>query len=148
MTTTLKDKNKLQMSIGTILQANAEIDKANYGLLPTASVGGGGFVAQAFDVYSNSNIPQINNIGTHTTAGSLFGIIPRYTINIASQFKLVDISRLSKKMQTHLKDTTRLSIQSQDCNAYFSLITAIDKLKLQTFMVNQLHMMVKKAKKQ
>ncbi|MDE5022894.1 TolC family protein, partial [Francisella tularensis subsp. holarctica] len=79
---------------------------------------------QAFDVNSISNIPQLNNIGTQTTAGSLVGIIPSYTINIARQFKLGEISRLSKKMQTNLKDTTRLSIISQVSAAYFSLITA------------------------
>lgn len=148
ITTALKDNNKLQVSIGNILQANAEINKANYGWLPTASVGGGGFVAQAFDVNSNSNIPQLNNIGTQTTAGSLVGIIPSYTINIARQFKLGEISRLSKKMQTNLKDTTRLSIISQVSAAYFSLITAKEQLKLQTLMVNQLNLMFKYAQNQ
>ena len=54
--TALKDNNKLQVSIGNILQANAEINKANYGF----TYGGGGFVAQAFDVNSSSNIPQLN----------------------------------------------------------------------------------------
>ena len=96
ITTALKDNNKLQVSIGNILQANAEINKANYGWLPTASVGGGGFVAQAFDINSNSSIPQLNNLGTQTVGGSLVGIIPSYTINIARQFKLGEISRLSK----------------------------------------------------
>lgn len=123
ITTALKDNNKLQVSIGNILQVNAEINKANYGWLPTAKVGGV-FVAQAFDVNSSSNIPKLNNIGTQTTTGSLVGIIPSYTINIARQFKLDEISRLSKKMRTNLKDTTRLSIISQVSTAYFSLITA------------------------
>ncbi|MDE4974012.1 TolC family protein, partial [Francisella tularensis subsp. holarctica] len=40
ITTALKYNNKLQVSIGNILQANDEINKANYVWLPTASVGG------------------------------------------------------------------------------------------------------------
>lgn len=148
VTTALKDNNKLQVSLGNILQANAEINKANYGWLPTASVGGGGFVAQAFDINSNSNIPQLNNVGTQTAGGSLVGIIPSYTINIARQFKLGEIARLSKKMQTNLKNTTRLSIISQVSAAYFSLITAQEQLKLQTHMVNQLELMFRYAQNQ
>lgn len=58
ITTALKDNNKLQVSIGNILQANAEINKANYGWLPTAKVDGV-FVAQAFDVNSSSNITSL-----------------------------------------------------------------------------------------
>ncbi|AIT09047.1 transporter [Candidatus Francisella endociliophora] len=148
ITTALKDNNKLQVSIGNILQANAEINKANYGWLPTASVGGGGFVAQAFDINSNLSIPQLNNVGTQTAGGSLVGIIPSYTINIARQFKLGEIARLSKKMQTNLKNTTRLSVISQVSAAYFSLITAQEQLKLQTQMVNQLELMFNYAKNQ
>ena len=148
ITTALKDNNKLQVSIGNILQANAEINKANYGWLPTASVGGGGFVAQAFDINSNSSIPQLNNVGTQTAGGSLVGIIPSYTINIARQFKLGEISRLSKKMQVNLKNTTRLSIISQVSAAYFSLITAQEQLKLQTQMVNQLELLFYYAENQ
>lgn len=148
ITSALKDNNKLQISLGNILQANAEINKANYGWLPTASVGGGGFVAQAFNINSNSNIPQLNNVGTQTAAGSLVGIIPSYTVNIARQFKLGEIARLSKKMQINLKNTTRLSIISQVSAAYFSLITAQEQLKLQTLMVNQLELMFKYAQNQ
>lgn len=148
ITTALKDNNKLQVSIGNILQANSEVHKANYGWLPTASIGGGGFISQAFDINSKSNIPQLQNLGTQTAGGALVGILPSYTINVARQFKLGEIARLSKKMQINLKNNSRLSIISQVSAAYFSLITAKEQLKLQKQMVSQLELMLNYAKNQ
>jgi NodT family efflux transporter outer membrane factor (OMF) lipoprotein len=148
ITTALKDNNKLQVSIGNILQANAEINKANYGWLPTASVGGGGFIAQAFDINSSTNIPGLSIPNSQTAGGSLVGIIPSYTINVARQFKLGEISRLSKKMQVNLKNTARLSIISQVSAAYFSLITSKEQLRLQEIMVAQLEKMYHYSKTQ
>ncbi|QLE78457.1 TolC family protein [Francisella sp. Scap27] len=148
ITTALKDNNKLQVSIGNILQANAEINKANYGWLPTASVGGGGFVAQAFDINSSTSIPGLSIPNSQTAGGGLVGIIPSYTINIARQFKLGEISRLSKKMQVNLKNTTRLSIISQVSAAYFSFITSKEQLRLQKIMVAQLQKMYRYSKAQ
>ena len=60
VTIALKDNNKIQVALGNVLQANAEINKANYGWLPTASVGGGGFISQAFDITGSANIPGVN----------------------------------------------------------------------------------------
>ncbi|GAB4226150.1 MAG: TolC family protein SilC [Francisella sp.] len=149
ITTALRDNNKLQVAIGNILQANAEINKANYGWLPTASVGGGGFISQTFGTSVSSNIPFVHNSNSsQTTSGALVGIIPSYTINIIRQFKLGEISRLSKDMQTKLKDATRLSIISQVSAAYFSLITAKEQLRLQKLMVHQLKLMFNYADKQ
>ncbi|QIV94908.1 efflux transporter outer membrane subunit [Allofrancisella frigidaquae] len=148
ITTALKDNNSLQVSIGNILQANAEINKANYGWLPTASVGGGGFIAQTFDTNSSTNIPNLNIPRSTLAGGSLVGIIPSYTINIARQFKLGEISRFSKSMQENIKNATRLSIISQVSAAYFSLLTAQEQLKLQSQMVNQLELLYRYANAQ
>lgn len=145
ITTALKDNNKLQVSLGNILQANAEINKANYGWLPTATVGGGGFAAQAFDINGSVDVPGLSLPSSQNASGALVGIIPSYTINIARQFKLGEISRLSKKMQENLKNTTRLSIISQVSAAYFSFITTKEQLRLQTIMVSQLEEMYHQA---
>ena len=142
VTIALKDNNKIQVALGNVLQANAEINKANYGWLPTASVGGGGFISQAFDITGSANIPGVNLPSSFNSGGALVGILPSYTINIARQFKLGEISRLSKKMQVNLKDATRLSIISQTSAAYFSFITAKEQLKIQTKMVSQLKLML------
>ena len=142
VTIALKDNNKIQVALGNVLQANAEINKANYGWLPTASVGGGGFAAQAFDINGSTNVPGVNAPSSINASGGLVGIIPSYTINIVRQFKLGEISRLSKKMQVNLKDATRLSIISQTSAAYFSFITAKEQLRLQTIMVDQLELML------
>ena len=148
ITTALKDNNKLQVSIGNILQANSEIHKANYGWLPTASVGGGGFIAQTFDTSSSASIPALKAPNSITAGGALVGILPSYTVNIIRQFKLGEIARLSKKMQINLKNTTRLSIIGQVSAAYFSLITAEEQLRLQTDMVNQLELLFHYAQDQ
>ena len=142
ITTALKDNNKIQVALGNVLQANAEINKANYGWLPTASVGGGGFATQAFDINSSTSIPGINLPSSQNSSGALVGIIPSYTINIIRQFKLGEISRLSKKMQVNFKDATRLSIISQTSAAYFSFITAKEQLRLQEIMVKKLELML------
>ena len=142
ITIALKDNNKIQVALGNVLQANAEINKANYGWLPTATVGGGGFVAQAFDITGSTNIPGVNLPSSQNASGALVGIIPSYTVNIARQFKLGEISRLSKKMQVNLKDATRLSVISQTSAAYFSLITAKEQLILQNIMVSKLELML------
>ncbi len=142
VTIALKDNNKIQVALGNVLQANAEINKANYGWLPTASVGGGGFIAQSFDITGSTNVPGLDLPRSQNAGGALVGIIPSYTINIARQFKLGEISRLSKKMQVNLKDATRLSIISQTSAAYFSFITAKEQLNIQTKMVSQLKLML------
>jgi len=142
VTIALKDNNKIQVALGNVLQANAEINKANYGWLPTATVGGGGFVTQAFDITGSTNIPGVNLPSSQNASGALVGIIPSYTVNIARQFKLGEISRLSKKMQVNLKDATRLSIITQTSAAYFSFITAKEQLRLQKIMVNQLELIL------
>ena len=141
ITIALKDNNQLQVAIGNIKQAQAEIDKANYSWLPTASVGGGGFVAQTFD--SNVSSPYASSIkpalggSPSTYSGSLVGIVPSYTINLVREIKIGEIARYSAKMQENLKNATRLSIISQISSSYFSLITAKSQLKLQEKKVKE-----------
>ena len=69
VTIALKDNNKIQVALGNVLQANAEINKANYGWLPTASVGGGGFVAQAFNISGSTDIPGVTLPNSQNTNG-------------------------------------------------------------------------------
>ncbi|WP_150463440.1 TolC family protein [Francisella sp. XLW-1] len=128
ITTALKDNQSLQVSIGNILQAEAEVKKANYAWLPTASVGGGGFIALPFDM---SGTGLAKGIQGQTLGGSFAGVIPSYTINIAREFKMGEITRLGKDVNTWVKDATRLSIISRVSISYFSLLAAKRQLELQ-----------------
>ncbi|MBK2024762.1 TolC family protein [Francisella philomiragia] len=129
ITTALHDNENLQISIGNILQADAEINKANYAWLPTASVGGGGFMVIPFDVNASG---ALKSAGSQPVGGSLAGIIPSYTINIAREYKMGEITRLGKEINVSVKDAVRLSIISKICIAYFSLLSAKQQLKLQS----------------
>ncbi|GMN89206.1 TolC family protein [Francisella sciaenopsi] len=136
--TALRDNNQLQVAIGSIVEAQTEIDKANYGWLPTASVGGGGVIGQTFGTNYSSSVPNLNMPQSATFGGGAAGILPSYTINIVRQFKLGEISRLSKKMQLNAKNAIRMSIISQVVATYFSLLMANQQLELQQEMVNKL----------
>ena len=137
ITIALRDNNQLQVAIGNIKQAQAEIDKANYSWLPTATVGGGGFVAQTFasDVSGPAKQVLPNNSGTYS--GSLVGVVPSYTINLVREIKMGEIARLGAKMQENLKNAARLSVISQVSASYFSLVTAKAQLVEQERKVKQ-----------
>ncbi|MFC4891444.1 efflux transporter outer membrane subunit [Pseudofrancisella aestuarii] len=151
ITIALKDNQQLQVAIGNIKQSEAEIEKANYAWLPTASVGGGGFIGQAFGTNINSSIPQAKQFlsqGTETFGGSLVGVVPSYTINLVREIKIGEVARYSKKMQTELKNTTRLSIITQVAASYFSLVTAKAQLDLQIRKVEEYELLQYFAQKQ
>ena len=145
VTTALHTNNKLQVSIGNILYAQAEISKADYGWLPTASVGGGGLISQTFDTNVNSSIPGLSGNQNLNNSGSLVGIMPSYTINIVRQYKLGEIARLSDKMQVNAKNAARISIISQVTGAYFSLLAAQQQVILQNEMITKFEIIYKSA---
>ena len=148
VTTALKDNNKIQVSIGNVLQAQAEINKADYGWLPTASVGGGGFIAQTFATNSSVSVPNVNPPSSSLFGGSLAGVIPSYTINIVREFQLGKIARFSEKSQRDVLNATRLTIITQVTGAYFSLITAKEQLKLQNQLVDKMQTLYYYAERQ
>ncbi|MED7819258.1 MULTISPECIES: TolC family protein [unclassified Francisella] len=148
ITTALKDNNKVQVAIGNVLQAQAEVNKADYGWLPTASVGGGGFIAQTFDTSSNVSIPNVNPPSSNLFGGSVAGIIPSYTINIVREFQLGKISRFTEKTQKIALNATRLAIITQVTGAYFSLITAKEQLELQSQLVDKMQILYYYAERQ
>ena len=139
ITTALKDNNNLQIAIGNILQANAEVNKANYSWLPTASIGGSGFISQSFNTTGNINIPNLNVPNSHSVSGGgLAGLMPSYTLNIARQLETGRIARFSKEEQINNKNSIRLEIISQVSAAYFSLLSSKEQLKYQKMMVAKL----------
>jgi len=149
----LKDNSQIQMAIGNVLKAQADIDKARYSWLPTASIGGGGYVGQAFglDVTNHTGNEALNNFmpqGHQTFGGSLVGIMPNYTINVLRQYKLGEITKASKKVEKNIANATRLAVISNLTAGYLSLVTAKSQLFLQEQYVKQIELLQGYAQKQ
>ena len=133
----LQKNNNLQIAIGNVLKAQADIQKAKYGWLPTISVGGSGIVGQTF----STNVTNKTSLELNESAGmfrsSYVGVTSNYTLNILRQYKIGEIAKLNKKIQEQAKNATRLAIISQVVATYFSLQTSYAQLELQKELVKK-----------
>ena len=134
MTVALKNNNNIQVAIGNILQASAQLEKAHMAWVPTINVAGSAFTGQSFNQNITptnpllSNIPMQNNMAFN---GSFVGFVPSYSLNIFQIIKNQDVAKLNLKMQQASKNAVRLSVISQVSGGYFSLLALQKQLLLQ-----------------
>ncbi len=130
----LANNNNLQMAMGNMLQAQAQLGKVNMGWVPTINGGGGGLIGQMFDGnFTNKSanpIPNANNTFNNFN-GYGYGIMPSYTLNVFSQIKQGEIAKLNLAMQQQSIYAIRLGVVSQVANSYFTLLGLHRQLELQ-----------------
>ena len=97
----LNNNNNIQIGIGNILQASAQLEKAHMAWVPTIDLGGGGFTGQSFNQSITPENPALSNFPVSNTMnfnGSFVGFMPSYSLNIFQTIKNQDISKLNLKM--------------------------------------------------
>ncbi len=128
------NNNNLQMAMGNMLQAQAQLGKVNMGWVPTANIGAGGAIGQMFDGsftnHSSNPIPSTsNNFNNFNSYG--YGIMPSYTLNVFEQIKQGEIATLNLAMQQQAIYAVRLGIISQVSSSYFALLGFHRQLEIQ-----------------
>lgn len=132
----LINNNNLQIAIGNVLQAQANLKKVKMNWVPIINLGALGFIGQAFDpgFTNNSTNPALSGIKPNDPQnfnGYGYGFMPNYTLNIFSQIKQTEIAKLSLEMQRQTQNAVRLTLISQVSAGYFSLLGFRRQLELQ-----------------
>jgi NodT family efflux transporter outer membrane factor (OMF) lipoprotein len=129
----LAHNNNLQMAIGNIMAAKADLEKSKMAWVPTVNLGGAGLVGQGFNQSLSSNNPGFSNFnpGSNNIYGAFGGFMPVYSFNILQNLKATDIAKLNLSMERVAKNAVRLSIISQVSGAYFTLLGLQQRLQLQ-----------------
>ena len=136
--TALKNNNQIQVAIGNISQAAAQLHKVQMSWVPTTNLGGGGYTGQSFNQSITPTNPALSQYTTSNQMnfnGSFIGFMPSYTINIFQTLKNQEAAGLNLKMQQASKNAVRLSVITQVTGAYFSLLSLHKQLELQQQMV-------------
>lgn len=126
----LKNNNNIQVAIGNIAEARAQLERAQMAWVPTIGLQGGGFVGQQFNSSTPPNSTNFN--------GSYAALTPMYSLNIFRIIKTQDMAKLNIKMQQASKNAVRLAVISQVANTYFNLLGLKEKLELQEQVINDL----------
>ncbi len=134
----LKNNNQIQVAIGNISQAAAQLHKVQMSWVPTINLGGGGYNGQSFNQSITPTNPALSQYTTSNQMnfnGSFVGFMPSYSINIFQTLKNQEAAGLNLKMQKAYKNAVRLAVISQVTGAYFSLLSLHKQLELQQQMV-------------
>ncbi len=134
----LMNNNNIQVAIGNIMQAKAQLQKAQMAWVPTIYMGGGGFVGQSFNQTTTMQNPALATVPTTSNMsfdGAFGGFAPIYSLNIFSLIKNQDVADLNVKMQQASKNAVRLAVISQVAGGYFNLLGLQKQLELQEQMI-------------
>lgn len=139
ITDALANNNNLQMAIGNIMAAKADLEKSKMAWVPTVDLGGIGFAGQSFNQSLSSNNPNLPNLTQNSgnVYGAAGGFMPMYSFNILQNLKAMDIAKLNLSLQKVAKDSVRLAVISQVSGAYFTLLGLQRQLYLQEKMVTE-----------
>lgn len=137
----LANNNNLQMAIGNIMAAKADLEKSKMSWVPIIGLGGTGFAGQLFNQSLSSNNSSFAggvNPSTSNIYGAAGGFMPAYSFNILQNLKTTDIAKLNLSMQTVAKNSVRLAVISQVAGSYFTLLGLQRQLSLQEQMILEL----------
>ena len=140
----LNQNNDIQKAIGNITVAKGNLQQINMNWIPNIGLGG----IYSLTNTTNSNIDTSNNliippITTQTSKIDNFnfynyGLIPSYSLNIFKQLNQQDIAKSNLELNIAAKDAIRMTIISQVCASYFTLIATKSQLEIQNDTINKL----------
>ncbi len=136
----LVNNNNIQVAIGNIAQAEAQLKKAQMAWVPTINMSGSGFVGQSFNqnftpAGALSGVPIAS---TQSFNGAYAGFTPSYSLNIFANIKADEVAKLNLKMQQAYKNSIRLAVIGQVAGGYFTLLSLHKQLELEKQMIADL----------
>ena len=134
----LANNNNIQVAIGNIYQAKAQLEKVKMSWVPTITMGGGGLVGQTFNQSITPDNAALSNFATTNSQNfnaAYGGFMPVYSFNIFQLIKREDVAKLNLKMQEASKNAVRLSVISQVAGGYFTLLSLHKRLELENQMI-------------
>ena len=132
----LRHNNQIQVAIGNILQARADLQHVDYSWLPTAGLGGlGGYGGHfATSATNKTGVNLLNNIDV-PSSGQVSsingGFTADYSLNIMRQIKAGELAGQGIVMQQAARNAVRLAVISEVAGSYFSLLGMQKQLVLQ-----------------
>ncbi len=151
----LANNNDIQSAIGNISVAASNLQLVNMAWVPTVNLGGSASTGSTFNSSNSSSNPLINNLATASgnsiSGNNNFnfysgGLIPSYSINIFQQLKKTDVAKANLSQAKATKDAVRLTVISQVCGSYFTLIALNKQLTQQKQLVNHLETLLNLVK--
>ena len=131
----LANNNNIQVAIGNIEQAQAQLEKAQRAWVPTASVMGGGFTGESFNQSLTPNTTSSSATPNMDFHGAFVGFVPSYSLNVFQILKNQEMAKANLKIQKAAKNAVCLTVISQVAGGYFSLLGLKRQLELENKMV-------------
>lgn len=129
----LKYNNNIQQAVGSVIQAQGNLEKVQMTWVPTLSA------QPAYGVdgpYAGQTLGTANVSTTGGgSAGYQFGLVPNYTLNVLQQMRMQEAAKAQLMQSQYAKDAMRLTIISQVAGGYFTLSEQNYQLDLQKQLV-------------
>lgn len=147
----LANNNDIQSAIGNISVAASNLQLINMAWIPTVSLGGSATTGSTFNSSNSSSNTLINNFASSSANGNNFnmysgGLIPSYSINLFQQFKKTDMAKANLSQAKATKNAVRLTVISQVCGSYFTLLALNKQLNQQNQLVTHLESLLSLVK--
>ena len=134
--------NDLHVAFGNILLAKAALQQARLQWLPSLGIGASGFTGRlnSLNFKPSNGASLYDTYGQHDWVydGYTAGFIPTYALNLLSQIKQIEISKLDLAKRIELAHATRLTIIGQMSASYFTLLGLKKQLMLHRKMLSDL----------
>ena len=138
----LLKNNDLHVAYGNILLAKASLQQTRFQWLPSLGIGGTGFTGRLNNLQLNERNKKslFDQFGQHDWVydGYTAGFTPAYALNLLSQIKQIEISKLGLAKSIEFAHTARLTIISQMSASYFTLLGLKKQLALHRKMLSDL----------
>ena len=137
----LEHNNNIQMAIGNIAVAEAQLKQVHMGWIPTLNLGGTAGVGQVFGFNNGIQGPSAGFLPNQPNANFNFysaGLIPTYSLNVFQLIKQGDAASANLEIQKYAKDATRLAVISQVVGGYFTLLAVNEQLQEQRQFITDL----------
>lgn len=134
----LENNNNIQMAIGNINAASAQLKQVNMAWVPLIDLGGSVTTGQALNL---NGIPPVGGVPVANTSDFTFyqaGVVPIYSLNIMKQIKQADMAKVNLSANRYAKNAIRLSVISQVVGSYFSLLALNEQLGEQKQLITDL----------
>lgn len=145
----LANNNNIQIAIGNITVAEAQLKRVQMNWVPTVNLGGTAGVGQTFNFSPGMSNPSAFPLAGSSSSNFNFygaGLLPSYSLNIFQQIKQQDVAQANLAASKYAKDATRLAVISQVAGSYFTLLAINDELTQQKQMVADLTEMTELTK--
>lgn len=139
----LNQNTDIQKAIGNITTAKGNLQQINMNWIPTVGLGG---IYSIGNTTNTINTPNSFMIPFNTITPSKidnfnfynYGLIPSYSLNIFKQLNEQNIAKSNLELSIAAKDAIRISIISQVCGSYFTLITTKTQLEIEKNIIDKL----------